>query len=76
MLSRPSLRSFWIKVLPKPGQMPKEDSIKKGTWTKGKTSKKEWKRWNVQFTLDTVSLLYQGSVFYVEETKPDEDVEM
>ena len=49
---------------------------RKGSSTKGKAPKKEWKRWNVQFTLDAVSLLYQGSQFYVEETKADEDVEM
>ena len=50
-------------------------SSRKGASSKGKNSK-EWKRWNVQFTLDAVSLLYQGSMFYTEETKADEDVEM
>ena len=41
-----------------------------------KWGKKDWKKWNVQFTLDAISLIYPGSAHYVEEKKPDEDVEL
>lgn len=33
LISAPFLRSFWLKILPKPGQMPAEDKMKKGHWT-------------------------------------------
>ena len=33
LISRPILRSTWLKILPKPGSMPPEEKMKKGTWT-------------------------------------------
>ena len=65
----------WIPKDEDADGQPSASSSRKSTPGKGKNSK-EWKRWNVQFTLDAVSLLYQGSMFYTEETKADEDVEM
>ena len=34
--------------------------------------RKEWKEWGVDFRLDALSLLYQGSQLY-SELKPDEE---
>ena len=43
---------------------------------RGRTKKREWKTWNVEFRLDALSLLYPGSEYYVEAAKPDEEVEL
>ena len=48
----------------------------KGVYRKGRWTKKEWKKWNVQFTLDAISLIYPGSDYYMDEAKADEEVEI
>ena len=42
---------------------------------KPKRARREWKKWNVEFRLDAISLLFAGSKYVVEEVKEDEDFE-
>lgn len=35
--------------------------------------KREWKRWNVEFRLDAVSVLYPGSDYVEDITRDDEE---
>ena len=51
-------------------------SAKGKNTSRGRWYKKEWKKWNIQFNLDAISLLFAGSEYYVEESKKDEEVEM
>ena len=54
--------------------IPKENSDTSGTGD-GKSRygrKREWRRWNVDFKLDALSLLYRGSTYYVEPQRADE----
>lgn len=51
----------------------KDDATDKGDNKSNYGRAREWKKWNVEFRLDAISVLYPGSDYTKEEIRPDED---
>ena len=49
-----------------------ESANKDASTSKGKTKRREWRRWNVEFRLDSLSVLYPGSD-YAQDVGFDDD---
>lgn len=51
----------------------KDDATDKGESKPSYGKKREWKRWNVEFRLDAISVLYPGSDYAEEDAREDEE---